>query len=252
MIAASDDATCCSPAAISGNGSDISTTPNAASHRQRPRSEPSVPARHASASSTAAAEHHPHPREEYRRHAVVDRDLDEQVRHPPQGRHGGERHPRARTHRSMIPRLRRLSGLWRRATCNAPAHGRAACRRWTSQVAFVTCFARGGDTGGSRNDQIFQVALAQLHGCAPTHCRRSGRRERVDRPGGTVRPSASLAGANLHPGRTVEVIAQFRSGTSERRARALVRSHRGRVTGRLADPRPGRPAPGPPGARAPG
>jgi hypothetical protein len=54
MIAASEEDTCCSPAAISGNGSEISTTPNTASQRQRPRSAPRLPARHASASSTAA------------------------------------------------------------------------------------------------------------------------------------------------------------------------------------------------------
>ena len=53
MIAASDEATCCSPAAISGNGSVISATPNTAIQRQRPRSACSVPARHASPSSTA-------------------------------------------------------------------------------------------------------------------------------------------------------------------------------------------------------
>jgi serine protease AprX len=39
--------------------------------------------------------------------------------------------------------------------------------------------------------------------------------------------------ANNHPDRRVEVIAQFRSGTSERRARAVIRSHHGRVTSRL-------------------
>jgi serine protease AprX len=40
--------------------------------------------------------------------------------------------------------------------------------------------------------------------------------------------------AKTHPDRKVEVIAQFRSGTSERKARALVRSHHGRVTDRLS------------------
>jgi serine protease AprX len=39
--------------------------------------------------------------------------------------------------------------------------------------------------------------------------------------------------AKNHPDRKVEVIAQFRSGTSERRARAVARSHHGRVTNRL-------------------
>ena len=39
--------------------------------------------------------------------------------------------------------------------------------------------------------------------------------------------------AKKHPARKVEVIAQFRAGTSERRARAIVRSHHGRVTNRL-------------------
>ena len=54
MIAASDELTCCSPAAISGNGNVISTRPKTAIQRQRPRSEASVPARQASPSSTAA------------------------------------------------------------------------------------------------------------------------------------------------------------------------------------------------------
>ena len=53
MMAASDELTCASPAAISGNGKQISTTANTAIQRQRPRSEASEPARHASASSTA-------------------------------------------------------------------------------------------------------------------------------------------------------------------------------------------------------
>src|SRR3954465_14114294 len=55
MIAATDESTCCSPLAMSGNGTAISKSANATSHRHRPRSEPSVPARRASASSTAAA-----------------------------------------------------------------------------------------------------------------------------------------------------------------------------------------------------
>ena len=40
--------------------------------------------------------------------------------------------------------------------------------------------------------------------------------------------------AKSHPDREVEVIAQLRPGTSARRARALVRSHHGRVTDRLS------------------
>src|SRR4051794_2059379 len=55
MIAATDESTWRSPAAISGNGTAISKIANASSHRARPRSEDSVPARHASASSTTAA-----------------------------------------------------------------------------------------------------------------------------------------------------------------------------------------------------
>ena len=55
MIAASDESTCTSPAAISGNGIDISTTASATSHRHPPRSVGSVPARQASANSTTAA-----------------------------------------------------------------------------------------------------------------------------------------------------------------------------------------------------
>jgi serine protease AprX len=39
--------------------------------------------------------------------------------------------------------------------------------------------------------------------------------------------------AKAHPNRKVEVIVQFRSGTSQRRARAIVRSRHGRVTSRL-------------------
>src|SRR4051794_486919 len=55
MIAATDESTCCSPNAMSGNGTAISNSANATSHRPRPRSDGSVPARHASASSTTAA-----------------------------------------------------------------------------------------------------------------------------------------------------------------------------------------------------
>ena len=39
--------------------------------------------------------------------------------------------------------------------------------------------------------------------------------------------------AKKHPRRSVVAIVQFNAGVSERRARALVRSHRGRVTDRL-------------------
>ena len=56
-IAASDEDTCCSPAAMSGNGIEISTTAKIASQRSRPRTEPSTPARWASASRTAAPSH---------------------------------------------------------------------------------------------------------------------------------------------------------------------------------------------------
>src|SRR3954447_9854145 len=55
MIAATDESTCCSPAAMSGNGTAISNSANATSHRPRPRRDGSVPARHASAGSTTAA-----------------------------------------------------------------------------------------------------------------------------------------------------------------------------------------------------
>ncbi len=54
-IAASDEDTCSSPAAISGNGIDTSATAYAISHRHRPLSVCSVPARHASPMSTIAA-----------------------------------------------------------------------------------------------------------------------------------------------------------------------------------------------------
>ena len=97
-IAVSDEDTYCSPAAISGNGSVISITAYAAIHAQRPRSWRSTPACHASASSSAAAERDAHEREEHGRDAVVDRDLDEQVRHAPDQRHGRERGPAARAH----------------------------------------------------------------------------------------------------------------------------------------------------------
>lgn len=54
MMAATDESTCCSPTAISGNGPTSSTTANTASHRQRPRSSPSRPSRHESSSSAPA------------------------------------------------------------------------------------------------------------------------------------------------------------------------------------------------------
>src|SRR3954453_20440548 len=55
MIAATDESTCCSPKAMKGNGTAISKTANASSQRPRPRSDGSVPARHASARRTTAA-----------------------------------------------------------------------------------------------------------------------------------------------------------------------------------------------------
>src|SRR3954451_6507405 len=55
MIAATDESTCCSPLAMSGNGTAISKSANATSHRHRRRSDTGVPARRASTSSTAAA-----------------------------------------------------------------------------------------------------------------------------------------------------------------------------------------------------
>ena len=53
-IAVSEEATCSSPAAISGNGSVISITANTASHPKRPRNDGSRPRRPASVSRTAA------------------------------------------------------------------------------------------------------------------------------------------------------------------------------------------------------
>ena len=55
MIAARLESMCCSPAAISGNGIEISSSAYSASHFPRPFSVRSDPARHASASSTTAA-----------------------------------------------------------------------------------------------------------------------------------------------------------------------------------------------------
>src|SRR3954469_11032215 len=54
MMAATDESTWRSPAAMSGNGMAISNSANSASHRQRPRSVGSVPARQANASRTDA------------------------------------------------------------------------------------------------------------------------------------------------------------------------------------------------------
>jgi hypothetical protein len=53
-IAASDEDTCCSPTAISVNGTVISAAATTTSHRARPRNVFNTPARHASPSSTAA------------------------------------------------------------------------------------------------------------------------------------------------------------------------------------------------------
>ena len=53
-IAAVEEATCFSPAAIIGNGIAISATAKASSQRPRPRRLGSVPARQATASSTTA------------------------------------------------------------------------------------------------------------------------------------------------------------------------------------------------------
>ncbi len=54
-IAASEEDSRVSPAAIIGKGMQISATAYASSVPQRPRIEGNVPARHASASSTTAA-----------------------------------------------------------------------------------------------------------------------------------------------------------------------------------------------------
>jgi hypothetical protein len=69
MIAASDDDTCCSPAAISGNGIAISNSEHARPPGEREEHD--------------RCEHDARPRHEGGRHSVVDRDLDEQVRDPP-------------------------------------------------------------------------------------------------------------------------------------------------------------------------
>ena len=55
MIAASDEATCCSPNAMSGNGMTISSRANAASGASLARRPRSAPLRQASGSSSAAA-----------------------------------------------------------------------------------------------------------------------------------------------------------------------------------------------------
>jgi hypothetical protein len=55
MMAATEESTWRSPAAISGKGIVISNTAKATSQRPQPRRVSSVPARHASASRTAAA-----------------------------------------------------------------------------------------------------------------------------------------------------------------------------------------------------
>src|SRR5687767_1305693 len=55
MIAASDEATCCSPNAMSGNGMQISSSANAASGTSLERSPVSAPDHHASGMSSTAA-----------------------------------------------------------------------------------------------------------------------------------------------------------------------------------------------------
>ena len=54
-IAASDEATCSSPAAMSGSGTTISTRAYTASQRHRPRTDVSTPDRAASATTATAA-----------------------------------------------------------------------------------------------------------------------------------------------------------------------------------------------------
>ena len=126
-IAASDEATCCSPAAISGNGIAISTTAKTASQRQRPRTEASRPSAPGEREQHRRPEHHPHPGQEGGRDAVVDGDLDEQVRDPPEHRDGGERRPGAGAH------ARQPGAARPRITCRSTEPGaKTSTEYWTA------------------------------------------------------------------------------------------------------------------------
>ena len=77
---------------------------------------------------------------------------------------------------------------------------------------------------------------SRWRGGAPSRlCRgRGAARGGAGRPGGAERRGeARLAAAKQSPNRQVVAIAQFKPGVSERKARAIVRAHHGKVTDRL-------------------
>ena len=92
-----------------------------------------------------------------------------------------------------------------------------------------------GNIGGSRNVQVIErrwrgrTVAVLLAAAVPL-----GAGTSVAQAAPSAHSRLTLV-AKQHPDRKVEVIAQFGSGTSERGARALVRSHDGRVTDRLPD-----------------
>src|SRR5262245_26443383 len=113
-IAVSDDEKCCSPKLISGNGTTTSANAKAASAPSRPhsplgerdgreRAQPAAkplerPEPPGDRQKHRRREHHAPPRHE-RRRQLVDRELDEQVRDPPEDRDRGEQGPGASAHR---------------------------------------------------------------------------------------------------------------------------------------------------------
>ena len=137
-------------------------------------------------------------------------------------------------------RMRRSRSRRRRScrTRHHPSSGLSAAHTPPMQrehvVFVVSCFlvvAQGVAQSFCSIHRCAPGALGTSRSCSPPRFRspRAG-------PWPQAAPSAHARLASVakqHPRRKVVAIAQFKAGVSERRARALVRSHHGRVTDRL-------------------
>ena len=104
----------------------------------------------------------------------------------------------------------------------------------TTLVEYLTVGSPRADTRRACCICCFLVpagAAGPSRSCSPPRSRSPPTEQSPTRA--AVRPAASRAVAKQRPNRKVVAIAQFRPGFSERAARALVRSHHGRVMDRL-------------------
>ena len=118
-------------------------------------------------------QHDPRPRHERRREPVVDRDLDEQVRDPPEHRHRREPRPRTSRHRAILaPRSEAPPGPPVKSVADAGAgrsHG-GLVRRWVRPVRATR--GRSGVTSRAigRSIDSSWSGGATLHAIAGSTC----------------------------------------------------------------------------------